>query len=196
MMRRERRGLGQDQAGVTALEFALVAPVFLVMLMAMLNVGQMAYGIAVLNGAVQNAARNSTLEGADTDAADQTVLDAIQPVLPGVEVEGTRKSYFDFADIGRPESFDDSNGDGTCNNSENYVDENANGGWDAEIGSQGNGGASDVTVYTVQATYPPLFTVPFVPEDWSSMTITSSSVRKNQPFSSQAEYSTTAGTCA
>ncbi len=195
MTRHPLSELKDSETGAAALEFALVAPVFLAMLMGMLNVGQMAYGTAVLNGAVQNAARSSTLEGADTSAADQSVSNAVSPVLPGVAVAGTRSSYFDFADIGRPESFDDEDDNGDCNDGESYVDENGSGNWDADIGVTGNGGAGDVVVYTVRATYSPLFSIPFAPDAWASTTLEATAVKKNQPFADQSEYTTTARTC-
>ncbi|WP_233453871.1 TadE/TadG family type IV pilus assembly protein [Tsuneonella flava] len=189
------RELHADDRGVTIIEFALLAPVFLVMLVGTLDLGQMIYGGAVLNGAVESAARSSSLETGDIGAADQMVEEQVSYILPGVDVKSTRTSYYDFADIGRAEQWNDANGDGTCNNGEAYVDENGNDSWDEDIGVSGNGGANDVVIYTVKATYDPIFKVPFMPESWAKRTLISSAVRKNQPFADQTEYGSTAGTC-
>ncbi|MFN3516859.1 MAG: TadE/TadG family type IV pilus assembly protein, partial [Novosphingobium sp.] len=56
--------IGQDEAGVSAVEFTLVAPVFLSLVIGIFDLGQMAYGISVTNGAVEKAARDSALESA------------------------------------------------------------------------------------------------------------------------------------
>jgi Flp pilus assembly protein TadG len=188
-------GLARDARGVTLVEFALVAPVFLMMIVGLLDIGQMIYGKSLLNGAVEAAARSSSLEAGDTAAADAIVADRVSRILPGVAVESTRTSYFDFADIGRAEQWNDADGSGDCNDGEAYTDENGNGGWDRDIGVGGNGGANDVVLYKVTATYTPLFRVPFMPEAWKERSLESTAIRKNQPFATQASYSSTAGTC-
>lgn len=189
------RLLAGDERGVTLVEFALVAPVFLMMLFGLLDVGQMIYGKSLLNGAVEAAARSSSLEIGDTAAADALVESRVSPVLPGVTLASTRTSYFDFADIGRAEQWNDADGNGACNDGEAYTDENGNGAWDRDIGVGGNGGANDVVLYKVTATYEPVFKVPFMPEAWGQRSLEATAIRKNQPFATQASYATTAGTC-
>lgn len=190
------RCLWQSRDGVSATEFALIAPVFLTLLLGILDIGQMGYGNAVLNGAVQKAARDSALETGDTAAADALVQQIVAPVFPGATYTSSRTSYYDFADIGRAERWNDANNNGTCDNSEAYVDENENGAWDADIGLDGNGGANDVVVYSVTASYQPVFRVPFLPEKWRTRSVTGSAIKKNQPFADQREYGSAAGICA
>jgi Flp pilus assembly protein TadG len=165
------------------------------MIIGLLDIGQMIYGKSVLNGAVEAAARASSLETGDTAAADAIVNARIAPILPGVKVDSKRTSYFDFADIGRAEQWNDADRSGDCNDGEAYTDENGNGAWDKDIGVSGNGGANDVVLYTVTATYEPLFKVPFMPQAWVERSLESTAIRKNQPFATQADYSSTAGTC-
>lgn len=186
----------RDIRGVAALEFALVAPVFLVLLMGMLNVGQVAYGTAVLNGAVQKAARDSALEGANTEQADAIVEELVSPVLPGASFTSSRTNYYDFVDIGRAERFNDQNNNGTCDNAETYIDENRSGQWDPEVGRSGNGGASDVVVYTMEVEFQPVFRIPFMPDQWRRKVLTASAIKKNQPFADQEEYGASSGTCS
>lgn len=188
-------GLRRDEKGVTVVEFALIAPTFLLMLMGTLDMGHMVYSQSVLNGAVQSAARDASLEGGDTDAADALVLARVEGIMPGVELDTSRRSYFDFADIDRAEQWNDADNNGLCNDGEAYTDENGNGQWDDEIGVNGNGGANDVVIYTVRATYEPLFTIPFLPEEWETRTLESTAIKKNQPFAAQSSYLSTAGTC-
>lgn len=188
-------GLLRCNDGISAVEFAIIAPVFFTLMFGIIDLGQMAYGQAMLNGAVQKAARDSSLEGANTTTADNMVIAQVGPVLPGAVLWSSRVNYVDFNDIGRSERYTDTNGDGTCNNREPYVDENGNGHWDAEIGEDGNGGANDVVVYTVTATYTPLILPPLLPARFSRMTLTSSGLKKNQPYANQIAYNTFTGTC-
>lgn len=192
----ERANLRKDQRGATMVEFAVLAPVFLAMLMAAFNLGQMSYGQALLNGAVQESARLSATEVADPDATDQNVRAIVSRILPNAEFDFDRRSYFDLSDIGRAESFNDDNDDGACNDGESFTDENGNGEWDTDVGTEGNGGASDAVVYTVTVTYEPLMPIPFAPDSWGNTTLRAVAVRKNQPFADQQELPATAGVCA
>ena len=188
--------LAQDATGAVLIEFALVAPVFLMLIMGTFDLGQMAYGKSVLEGAVQKAARDSALETSSTLVADNTVKNIIGPILPGAQLTTTRTSYFDFVDIGRPERWNDGNNNGQCDNNETYVDENSNGDWDKDIGVTGNGGASDVIIYTVVVKYTPVFRIPFMPAKWYERTLTSTAVRKNQPFAQQTALGSNSGICS
>lgn len=187
--------LRSAQEGIAITEFGLIAPVFFLLIMGLFDVSHMLYARSVFAGAVERAAREASLETGDTDEADQMVEDLISPVLPGVELDTQRTSYYDFADIERAEAFDDENGNDVCDNGESFTDENRNDQWDEDIGVDGNGGAGDVVMYTVTATYSPLFRVPFLPETWNERTITATALKKNQPFSNQQVYATTAGIC-
>lgn len=187
--------LGREEGGNAAIEFAIVAPVFLTLLIGTFDLGQMVYAKSILSGAVEQAARSSSLQGGNTVTADKMVGDMVKRVLPGVTISSQRMSYFDFADIKRPEKWNDADADATCNNGEGYMDENGNGIWDSDIGVSGNGGASDVIIYTVTATYSPVFKIPFAPQSWNQRSLSSTAVRKNQPFAQQTGYSTGAGTC-
>ena len=196
MSRRARLSrLPAAQDGATIVEFALVAPVFLILLLGIFDIGQMAYGKAILNGAVERAARSSSLETADTTVADNMVKAAVMPILPNATITTDRKSFFDFADINRPEKWTDTNGDGTCSAGEPYIDENRSGSWEANIGKDGNGGAGDVVLYTVTVTYKPIFTAKFFGDYDKDRKMTAVGVRKNQPFANQVGYGSSAGTC-
>lgn len=188
--------LRHDESGVAAIEFAMVAPVFFLLMMGIFNLGQMGYGISVLNGAVQQAARSSALETSDTEAADEMVANIAGPIFPGGVFTSQRTSYNDFDDIGRPESWNDGNNNGTCDNNESYVDENGSGEWEPDIGVEGNGGASDVVLYSVTVTYQPVFRIPFMPNQWDNTTLTSNAIKKNQPFADQEANGATAGVCS
>lgn len=183
------------QGGSVVTEFAIILPMFLLLIVGCLDIGQMAYAVGVLDGAVEKAARDSTLETGDTRAADAKVSEIILKVLPGATISSTRKSYFAFSDIDRPERWNDANNDNTCSTGETYVDENNDGIWNEEIGRNGNGGANDVVMYKVTVRYDPVFAIPLVPLDWNEREISSLAVRRNQPFALQDGYGSGSGTC-
>ncbi|WP_404480834.1 TadE/TadG family type IV pilus assembly protein [Novosphingobium sp. BL-52-GroH] len=184
-----------DRRGATAIEFAVSAPVLIILLMGIYDMGHMAYLNAVLHGAVNQVARADTLEVADTTKADAYVTDLVKGVAPGATVVTKRVSYYDFADVKRPESWNDKNSNGTCDNSETYTDENKNGKWDTDVGTSDNGGASDVTLYTVTVTYTPVFVIPFMSKAKNARTLTASAVKMNQPYALQEKYGSAVGTC-
>lgn len=188
--------LVRDRNGVTTVEFAMVMPVFLLALVGCLDLGQMVYAIGVLDGAVEKAARDSTLETGNTANADAAVTSAVGKILPGARISSTRKSYFDFAHANKGEPLNDTNGDGLCSTGEGYTDENGNGSWDDDLGRTGNGGANDVIVYTVTVRYDPVFAIPLLPLDWSEREISSTAVKRNQPYALQeGSYGSTARVC-
>lgn len=187
--------LRRCRAGVTAVEFALAAPVLLMLLLGIFDIGYMTYVNSVLHGAVNAVARNATVEGAVTGDEDAYVKAMVARVAPSATVLITRKSYYDFTDVGRPEAWNDTNHDGVCDDGEIYSDENRNGHWDADIGVSGNGGANDVILYTVTVEYKPLFPYPFGADN-GMRTLSASTVRKNQPYANQASYGKSAGSCS
>ena len=60
-----------DRRGVTIVEFAMAAPVLIILLLGIFDLAQMAYVSAALHGAVQRAARDSAIESADTATQDK-----------------------------------------------------------------------------------------------------------------------------
>ena len=124
--------LGQDQTGATIVEFALITPALMVVLMGLFDLAYNMYTNEMLNGAVQQAARMSTVEGAAgrQEQIDSGVVAAVRAVAPGANMTFSRKAYAGFSDVNRPEDWDDDDNDGTCNNGEAFEDENDNGTWD------------------------------------------------------------------
>ncbi|MBN8850192.1 MAG: pilus assembly protein, partial [Sphingomonas sp.] len=86
-----------------------------------------------------------------------------------------------------PEPFVDSNHNGVRDAGECFTDINGNGVWDSDPGANGQGGASDVTMYTMTATYPRLFPIAKM-VGWSSkLTISAMTFLKNQPYATQIQ---------
>lgn len=187
---KHNNSLAQDESGATLIEFAFVAPTFMLMLMGTFDLGYSVYMQSALTGAVQNAARSSALEtgSASLDAIDTEVREHLRDLNPSLrdsDVTFDRKSYFDYTNVGQPETYADSNTNGSYDSGECFEDINGNDTWDADIGDDGVGGPNDVVLYTVSVSYDRLF--PFwrmVGRDQNN-TLTSATVLKNQPFGDQ-----------
>lgn len=177
--------LKHDQAGATVAEFALILPALMVMLMGLLDLAHNMYTVQMLQGAIQQSARNSTIEGAPSKAAtlDQRVTTAVRTVAPNATVTFARSNYRDFARVGRPEEYDDINNNNTCDAGEPFEDDNFNGTWDLDPGSAGFGGARDAVLYRVSVSYQRPFPVfAFIPGQSSTQTMQVSTVLRNQPY--------------
>jgi Flp pilus assembly protein TadG len=189
--------LRDDSRGVTVIEFAIVAPVMLVLMMGLGDLIYQQYAQSILSGALQKAARDSGIEGgaASTTTIDGKVIAMVSQIMktptnncaasaPAGTWCATRKSYDNFSEVA-PEPFTDTNKNGKRDAGECFTDENGNGTWDADPGSDGQGGASAVTLYTMSITYPRLFPVAGLLGWANSQTISSTTLLKNQPYATQ-----------
>ncbi len=191
------RRLRRDSQGATLTEFALISPALFVMVMGIFDLGHTVYTTSLVNGAMQRAARDLTIEGASLRQGqiDQRVIDQVRTVVPAnAEVTLEKLSYEDFDGVGRPEDFTDTNNDGICNFGEVFADANGNGQWDADRGASGIGGARDVVMYTVTAEYPRLFPVYGLVGMSKNARVSGSTVLRNQPFDEQ-KISEKTGNC-
>jgi len=183
--------LGRDSRGVTAVEFAAVAPALLMTVLGLMDLSYNLYASTLLEGAVQEAGRNSTIEGAEGKglAIDDKVRGVVHHIVPGADVDFTRRAYIDYADVGRPEEFTDNNSDGICDNGEPFEDANKNAVWDQDRASASMGGARDAVLYTVTVSYPRTF--PLMKWFGFSNTVTARArtVLRNQPYGAQNKAS-------
>jgi hypothetical protein len=192
------RRLRFDQRGVTLIEFAVVAPVMLIAIMGIMDLGHRSYAVALLQGSVQKAARDSGLETGNESASDidARVKGYMKLVLPDdTDYNFVRTSYTTFSDVSQPEDFTDLNDDGFCNNGEVFEDANGNDVWDEDRGLQGQGGARDAVLYTATVSYPRLFPLAGLAGMPEETTISASTVMRNQPFGEQSVPEPSTGNC-
>lgn len=199
------RSFSKSEDGATILEFAIISPVFLFMMLGMFEIGYGIYMRSALNGSIQHAARAATLQNANdptvrraTDNEVRNILKAVNSNLTDADIKISRKSYLNFSSVERMETYTDSNSNGTCDNNEVFVDENGNGRW-GTVGRADNGGARDSVLYTISVTYDAVFpfdtftrqaqnpnasfTLRGLP---NQRTLTAETLLKNQPFGDQA----------
>ena len=198
----------RDRRGATIIEFAIIFPVMMMLIMGLGELLYQEYIQAVLNGAVQKAGRDSGIQGGADQAGtiDASVVNMVGTMMPAPTQNcsgqasmaatwcSTRKNYDTFTEVA-PEPFNDTNGDKRCDNGESYTDENANNQWDADPGATGQGGANDVTLYTMVLTYPRFFPVAGLLGFSNTATLTSSTLLKNQPYAAQTITTSVTRTC-
>lgn len=187
----------RDRRGAALVEFALVAPIMLLTLLGLFEMGYNYYIQAQLHGAIQKAARDSTIETAigNSDAIDAKVGRAVHMIVPSAEVAFSRRSYANFSDVQQPEDFSDIDANGTCNDGEPFEDANGNGTWDQDRGSDGHGGARDAVLYVVTVSYRRAFGVGQLIGMPPNFTTEATTVLRNQPFGDQL-VSVVPGSCA
>lgn len=188
--------LRDAREGVTVVEFALITPVLIMSMMGLFDLGYNVYTAVLLDGAIQQVARNSTIEGASgkTGTLDAEVSDMVHTIAAGATLIFKRTSYASFSDVGKPEDYTDVNGNGSCDAGEPFEDANGNGTWDADQGTAGSGGARDAVLYEVQVTYVRPFPVTQFLGMSPNFTMTSRTVLRNQPYN-QSTKSVKIGNC-
>ena len=196
--------LRANQRGATLIEFAFIAPSLLLMLLAGFDFSYGQYVGAVLQGEVQKSGRDAALEGSSAALAslDSRVRTRVDELVADATYTITRKNVASFERAGQAETFTDvvhgtSPLDGLCNQGETYTDENNNGTFDLgpDAGRNGQGGARDITIYTVKVSYNRLFPLNGLLNLPTTATQTATTVLRNQPFGQQTTQISRTGTC-
>ena len=178
------RRLPGDKRGTALMEFALTAPVFLLLLMGIFDYCWQMYAQQVLQGAVSQSARLSTLESfsADQKKLDDVVRSKVLDVFHGATVKFERKAYESYDLVGKPEPLTDKNGNGVWDTGECFEDMNGTGSWEADRGVKGNGGADDVVLYMVSMKFNRVLPVWSMLGQPQETTLRAQTVLRNQPF--------------
>ena len=190
------RRLRRDASGATAIEFAAIAPALMMVILGLMDLSYNLYATTLLEGAIQAAGRDSTIEGAETRglAIDNELRDRVDDIVPNATISIDRRAYIDYSDVGTPEDFTDTDDDGLCNNGEPFEDANNNGMWDEDRGQADMGGARDAVLYTVNVSYPRAFPVMRLLGFSPTVTARSRTVLRNQPYGPQNKAATV-GNC-
>lgn len=146
--------LVRDTGGSTIVEFAIVFPVFILMIIGTIEIAVVIFIGSSIESAVLQASRFGITGGSSSGVSrEERVLDIVGENTYGlVDMESVEIStlvYGSFADIGEPEPFDDDNGSASYDEGEPFTDVNGNGTWDPDMGAAGLGGPNDVVVYSV-----------------------------------------------
>lgn len=194
MMRRlvSLRRLGRNERANVIIEFALAGPFFLLLVMAIFDYTWQMYANQVLQGAVSKAARDATLEGnaGNQSALDNKVKEQVLNVFKNADVTFKRKAYESFDKIGDPEVMVDANGNGVKGDKGDYFEDlNNNGTCDDDVGTDGNGGAEDVVLYTVKMKFDRVLPIWNMLGQPKEATLTATAVLRNQPYGANTSTS-------
>jgi len=179
------RGIGRDQDGTTAVEFALVSPAILVTIVGIFELAVIAFIGSLLESAVLEASRYGVTgytQGGIT--REERIADIVNEWSMGLirleDVTITTLVYENFSEVGQPESYSDEDGNGQYDAGEAFVDVNGNGVWDEDLGEVGLGGPNDIVLYKV--TYSWGLLTGFLETLVGPIEFTSSVAVRNEPY--------------
>ena len=177
------RRLRSEESGVTILEFALVAPVMLLLLLGFFDLGYRAYAQSVLQGALHDAARMATVGGYSMTQIDSRVKTRLSNFATRSTVTTAADSYYQFSGVSQPELIvGDTTPIGSYNPGDCFEDQNSNNAYDTDRARSGTGGSDDIVRYRVTITFPRVFPLGTLMGWPSSQTLTSETVLRNQPY--------------
>lgn len=185
------RRLGRDSAGVTIIEFALVAPVMLVLLGGLLELGYVAFARSTLESAILDASRTARVAECPGEAAALIEQEVVSRMAVVVSHDGqppvlqVRSYGNEFGNVGNPEPFNDLDASGSFDPGEPYTDINGNGSWDDDMGKSGSYGSyGEVVEFT--ATFNVASLLPFIAarinDNEGFYPIAAETVVRNEPF--------------
>jgi Flp pilus assembly protein TadG len=156
VIRSALRPLARCDRGVSAIEFAVAAPLLFLFVIGMFEVALMTFVSVSAEAGLREAARFG-LTGqmaSDETAREQKILEIFDNRTLGMidlsRATITLKSYESFNDVGQPEPFTDTEPlNGVYDEGEIFIDLNDNGRWDEDRGIDGVGKAGDVVLYRV-----------------------------------------------
>ncbi len=177
------RRLRRDSKAVTIVEFAMVAPVMLLLLLGLFDLGYRAYASSVLQGSLHDAARMATVGGFSMTQIDTRVKTRLSSFATRSTVTTAAASYYEFSGVSQPEKIV---GDTVPINSYNpgdcFEDVNGNNSYDTDRGRGGTGNADDIVRYRVTINFPRVFPLGYLMGWPSTQTLTQETVLRNQPF--------------
>lgn len=178
----------KDSGGATVLEFAIIAPVVIMLIIGIVETSMIMFTAAVMEGATISSSRLGKTGYQEAGMTrDQMIRNIIAQrcgtIINTANITITAKSYGTFGNIGQPEPYTDANHNGRYDAGETYSDVNGNAQWDADMGVVGLGVADEIVLYRVSYNWPIM--TPFMNHFIGSngtFPITSSMLVKNEPY--------------
>jgi hypothetical protein len=174
------------EGGSAIVEFALVAPIFLGLMLAILEFSGIMFVQTLLEGGAREASRYGiTGQQPDGVSRDEMILQIVGENSFGIidmdELVMETKVYGSFDEVGQPEPFTDENDNDAWDEGEPYTDSNGNGSWDDDMGAAGLGGPGEVVVYEMSYDWPIM--IPwFQPFFGDHVTLEANIAVRNEPF--------------
>ena len=171
--------------GVSALEFALVAPVFFILLIGVFDLSILFFLMLTLESATLDAARFGSTGAVPEDATRderirQIVHGATMGLLDDKNLDIQMLVYDSYEDVAAAEWLVDINENGAHDSGETFYDVNGNGEWDGDTGDPGSGAPNEIVVYRVSAQY--RLMTPLMDDLIGAIPIRSAAPIRNEPF--------------
>lgn len=146
--------LWRGRRGVTAVEFALIAPVAFTLVCIFIDLSMVMFITNVMEGGLRESSRYAITGYVEAGKTREQVIaeiikDHSYGFIKSEDITITYKVYPSFGDVGKPEPFVDQNANGQHDSGEPFTDINSNGQWDADMGAAGVGGPGDIVAYNV-----------------------------------------------
>lgn len=184
--------IAADEAGSPAVEFALVAPVLLLVMAAIIEFGMILFVTVLMEGGLREAARFGITgqTPSESDRSSQILAIVADRTLGLVDVGKATLSitaYPTFDDVGKGEYFVDGDNNDKYDSGETFKDCNGNGKRDADRGTSGAGGAGDVVLYRIDYDWPMLTSLmtPLIGKD-GKFHLQAHVVVRNEPWDGSA----------
>lgn len=182
------RRFAESERGSALIEFAVGAPLVLLLLAGAIELGMIMFVNVLMESGLRDASRfGITGQVPSGETRLQKIKDIVTADTIGLvdmnKATFDVKVYPSFGDIGRGESFVDGNGNGTYDTGETFTDENGNGKWDSDVGKAGAGGSGDIVVYRMSYDWNLLMPLakPFIGKD-GKFTLTAAIAVRNEPW--------------
>jgi len=180
-----------SKSGATIMEFALIAPTLMVMLMGFFDLGYRTYLEVTTRGVLETAARNASIGKLTSDQVDTFVTSKLKGISPANStITLVKKSFYSVSQIGKPEKI---TGDvaplGSYNTGDCYEDANNNQVYDSLSGASGLGGPDDIVYYEVNIAMPRLFPLGGLIGWSNTFTAKANTLIRNQPWANQTKPS-------
>lgn len=182
-----------NEAGSPAVEFALAAPVLLLVIAAIIEFGMIMFVTVLMEGGLREAARFGITgqTSKDSDRASQILAIVADRTLGLVDVNKATiaiTAYPTFDDVGKREDFVDRNANGKYDEDvDDLRDCNGNHERDDDRGTSGAGNAGDVVVYRFEYDWPLLTSMmaPLIGKD-GKFHLQANAVVRNEPWDGSA----------
>jgi hypothetical protein len=144
----------RNEKGATTLEFGFIAVPLITLTMGIIEFAVILFINSSLESGVIQASRYA-ITGQTTPGVsrEEKVLEILNQHGYGLvtiqPTDVTTLVYPNFASIGQPEPYADTNANGSYDQGEPFTDTNGNGVWDSDMGVVGLGGPGDIVVYKV-----------------------------------------------
>lgn len=182
------RRLWRAEDGVSAIEFAIIAPVLMLLMFGIVEFATIMLLANIMENATSISSRlGKTGYAASGKSREETIRDSVAEragnLIDPSKLVITSRYYEQFDQIGDAEPWNDANTNGIPETGE-YNDINGNGQWDSDMGLAGYGDAEDIVVYTIR--YPWGVMTPIMREVIADgngdFQLTAHAVVKNEPF--------------